>query len=181
MTKQFDPKRILRQVSNHLLNDLFTTHGSAIEVPWENLGEMEIDEIFDAWQALPEKESREIEIVLHEVSEMANEDGVRAIVEEALSQGRTKFLQELDGFESRHDKAVWTHIRAAEVWDLAVRFARADSLSRMRYWITRMGIPAKTPDTSKQTRDELEEALSAFFLATQARGKYCNIENYVRK
>lgn len=180
MAKQFDPKRILRQVSNHLLNDLFMAHGHTLEVRWDDLGETQIDEIFDAWQALPEEDCRAIEIVLHEVSEMANEDGVRAIIEEALRQGHAALIHELDEYESRHDKAVWTHIRAVDVWDLAVRFARADSLSRMRYWITRMDIPAKVPDTSAATKRKLQLALSAFFLATQARGKYCKIEHYVR-
>lgn len=180
MAKQFDPKRILRQVSNHLLNDLFIAHGHALEVPWDELGETQIDEIFEAWQSLPEEDCRAIEIVLHEVSEMANEDGVRAIIEESLRQEHTALVQELDEYESRHDKAVWTHIRAVDVWDLSVRFARADSLSRMRYWITRMDIPVKVPDTRAATRRKLQQALSAFFLATQARGKYCKIEHYVR-
>lgn len=180
MAKQFDPKRILRQVSNHLLDDLFTTHGHALEVPWEELGETEIDAIYEGWQALPEETCRELEIVLHEASEMANEDGVKAIIEEAVRQERHDLIAELEEFESRHDKAVWTHIRAGDVWDLAVRFARADSLSRMRYWITRIDIPAKVPDTSDETRAELQQSLSAFFLATQARGRYCKIEHYVR-
>lgn len=180
MAKQFDPKRILRQVSNHLLNDLFIAYGHNLDLPWDDLEETQINEIFEAWQALPEEDSRAIEIVLHEVSEMVSEDGVRAIIEEALRQGHMDLITELDGFESRHDKAVWTHIRSVAVWDLAVRFARADSLSRMRYWITRMDIPAKVPDTSVANCEKLQQALSAYYVATQARGKYCKIEHYVR-
>lgn len=63
---------------------------------------------------------------------------------------------------------------------MAVRFARADSLSRGRYWIKRCDIPAVAPDTSAGKREELEEALSAFFLATQARGRHCQVEHYRR-
>jgi len=180
MAKQLDPKRILRQVSNHLLNDLFLSHGYPLDLPWEELSETQVNAIYEAWQALPEKACRELEIVLHEIGEMTNEDGVKAIVEEAVRQERHDLIAELEAFESRHDKAVWTHIRAADVWDLAVRFARADSLSRMRYWITRIDIPAVEPDVSGETIAELEQALSAFFLATQARGRHCKIEHYVR-
>tara|TARA_B100001123_G_scaffold448439_2_gene609641 strand:- start:11 stop:1228 length:1218 start_codon:yes stop_codon:yes gene_type:complete len=177
----FDPNRVLRHVSNHLLEDLFETHQIELNVPWKNLGQTEVGPIFAAWQALPEAECRDIEIVLHEISDMASGDeGTRAMCEEAIRQGRQDLVDELDEYESRHDKAVWTYIRATDVWNLAVRFARADSLSLGRYWIKRCDIPAVAPDTSDEKREELEEALSAFFLATQARGKHCQIEHYRR-
>lgn len=181
MAGSFDPKRVLRQVSNHLLQDLFLAHGHELDLPWDDLAETEVEPIFCAWQDLPEEGCRAIEIVLHEVSDMANGDeGTRAICEEAIRQDRQDLVDELDGYESRHDKAVWTYIRATDVWNLAVRFARADSLSRGRYWIKRCDIPAVEPDTSAGKIEELEEALSAFFLATQARGRHCQVEHYVR-
>ena len=74
MAKQFDPKRILRQVSNHLLNDLFLSHGHPLDLPWEELSETQVNAIYETWQALPEKACRELEIVLHEIGEMTNED-----------------------------------------------------------------------------------------------------------
>ena len=181
MAGVFDPNRVLRHVSNHLLKDLFETHQVELDVPWEDLGQTEVGPIFTAWQDLPEAECRAIEIVLHEVSDMAaGDEGTRAICEEAIRQGRQDLVDELDEYESRHDKAVWTYIRATDVWNLAVRFARADSLSRGRYWIKRCDIPVVAPDTSAEKREELEEALSAFFLATQARGKHCQVEHYRR-
>ncbi len=181
MAKSFDPKYILRQISNHLLRDLFESHQIELEVPWDDLAESEVDPIFMTWQELPEADRRAIEIVLHEVNDMASGDeGTRAICEEAIRQGRQDLVDELDGYESRHDKAAWTYIRATDVWNLAVRFARADSLSRGRYWIKRCDIPAVAPDTGTPKINELEEALAAFFLATQARGRHCQIEHYTR-
>jgi hypothetical protein len=177
----FDPKHVLRQISNHLLQDLFLAHGHEIDLPWDELGETEIESIFCAWQDLPEPDCRRIEIILHEVNDMANGDeGTRAILEEALRQENHDLIDELAGFDSRHDKAVWASIRAIDVWDLAVRFARADSLSRGRYWTKRCDIPAKEPDTNPGKIEELEEALAGFFQATQARGRHCQIEHYVR-
>ena len=80
----FDPKRVLRQISNHLLRDLFEAHGHELDVPWDELGETEVDPIFTEWQDLPEADCRAIEIVLHEVSDMAaGDEGTRAISEEA--------------------------------------------------------------------------------------------------
>ncbi len=130
MAHSFDPKKVLRQISHHLLNDLFQVHGHELDIPWEDLAQTEVDEIFAAWQALAEEDRRTIEIVLHDVSEMANEDGVRAIVEEAVRQENQELIDDIEGYDSRHDKAVWTYIKAPNVWDAAVRFARADVMSR---------------------------------------------------
>lgn len=181
MAANFDPKRVLRQTSNHLLQDLFLAHGHELDLPWDELRETEVEPIFCAWQDLDGADCRAIEIVLHEVNDMATGDeGTRAISEEALRQGNDELIEELEGFDSRYDKAVWTYIRASDVWNLAVRFARADSLSRGRYWIKRCDIPGVEPDTSAEKIEELEEALAAFFQATQARGRHCQIEHYVR-
>lgn len=181
MSQTFDPKRVLRQVSNHLLQDLFEAHHHDLELPWEQMEETDVDAIFNAWQTLPEADCRAIEIVLHEVSDMASgEEGTKVISEEALRQQNQELLDELEGFESRHDKAIWTYIRAIDVWNLAVRFARADSLSHGRYWIKRCDIPAKVPNTGGAKLHEFEESLSAFFIASQARGRHCQVEHYVR-
>jgi hypothetical protein len=181
MSQTFDPKRVLRQVSNHLLQDLFTTHQHDLELPWDQMDETDVDPIFNAWQTLPESDCRAIEIVLHEVNEMADGDeGTRAICEEAIRQGNQQLIDDLDGIESRHDKAVFTYIHATDVWNLAVRFARADSLSHGRYWIKRCDIPTKEPDTSLEKIQEFQVALSAFFREAQARGRHCQVQHYVR-
>lgn len=181
MAGNFDPKRVLRQISNNLLNDLFMSHGHETEIPWDDLTETEIEPVFFYWQEMDESERREIEIVLHEVNDMATGDeGIRAIIEEAVRQGNQTLIDELDDFESRYDKAVWTYLRATDLWNLAVRFARADSMSRGRYWIKRCDIPNLPPETSSDRIAELEQAFAAFFVASQARGRHCQIEPYTR-
>jgi len=181
MAKSFDPKYILRQVSNHLLRDLFESHQHELDVPWDDLGETEVDPIYTEWQDLPEAECRAIEIVLHEVNEMASGDeGKKVILEEAQRQGNQQLIADLEGYQSRHDCAVWTYLRATNVWNLAVRFARADSLAHGRYWIKRCDIPSKTPRTRPEKLRELQTAFAAFFHETQARGRHCQIEHYRR-
>jgi hypothetical protein len=181
MAKTFDPKYVLRQISNHLLRDLFEARQHDLDVPWDQLSETEVDPIYKEWQALPEPDCRAIEIVLREVNEMASGDtGMRAIREEARRKGDQQLLDDLDRYESRYDCAVWTYLKGAEVWDLAVRFARADSLATGRYWIKRCELPAKAPKTRTDVIDELESAFAAFFHETQARGRHCQIEHYRR-
>jgi hypothetical protein len=176
----FDPKRVLRQISNYLIHNLFQKEGQNVSITWDDLSETNVSPIFDAWQAMPERARRKVEIVLHEVDEMATEDGIRAIVEEANVGGDGQLVQNIDGFQSRHDKAVWTYLMSDAVWDTAVRFARADLLSRQRYWITRINIPRVSPRTDKAHLEELEVALAAYFVNTQARGRICRIEHYLR-
>ncbi len=177
---QFDPKKVLRQVSNDLLRQLFEHYECPIELAWAELSETDVLPIFNAWQQLEEGSRRNIEIVLHEIGEMAIEDGIRAIVEEARRLGEDDLIENIELFESRHDKTVWTLIHSPDIWQLAVRFARADSLSRGRYWIRRIGLPAKQPETTEIRMQELEQAFSAFFQLTQARGRLCRIEHLLR-
>ena len=181
MSGPFDPKRVLRLISNHLLNDLFEAHGHTLEVPWDELGENDVDPIFAAWQQLPEKDCRSIEILLREINEMAaGDEGVRAIHEEAIRQGQRQLLVDLKLCVGRHDQAAWICIRSVDVWNIAVRFARADSLSRGRYWIKRCDVPAKKTNITSANIRRFEQALSAFFQATQARGRHCRVEHYER-
>ena len=182
MAYNFDPKKVLRQTSHHLLRDLFEVHHHELDVPWDDLKQTQVNEIFDAWQALPEEGRRTIEIILQEVHEMADRsgDGIRAIVEEAIRRENQELIDDIEGYDSRHDKAVWTYIKARDVWEAAVRFARADTMSRGRYWVKRIDIPCKTPGVDAATIAELEAALSAFFMASQGRGRHCKIEHYVR-
>lgn len=70
----------MRQVSNHLLKDLFETNHHEFDLPWDDLMETEVESIFCAWQDLPEADCRAIEIILHEISDMAaGDEGMRAI------------------------------------------------------------------------------------------------------
>ena len=73
---QFDPKKVLRQVSNDLLRQLFEHCNCPIDVPWAELSETDVTAIFNAWQQMEEAPRRNIEIVLHEIGEMAIEDGI---------------------------------------------------------------------------------------------------------
>ncbi len=181
MAKSFDPKYILRQISNQLLRDLFESHKQELDVPWDDLNETEVDPIYKEWQDLREADCRAIEIVLHEVNEMASGDGgKKAILEEAQRQGNKQLVADLEGYDSRHDCAVWNYIHASKVWELTVRFARADSLSHGRYWIKRCDIPAKAPKTRPAKIRELETAFAAFIYETQTRGRHCQIEHYRR-
>jgi len=99
MSQPFNPKRVLRQISNPLLKEFFEHQGSPLEVGWHNLTNNQVDDIFDAWQRLPDNERKAVEIAFHDVHEMADEDGTRVIIEEGQYHGEdlTPHIELLEG------------------------------------------------------------------------------------
>ncbi len=53
MSKSFDPRYVLRQVSNELLEDLLEGQSQTVDVPWNELKETQIEPIFAAGSRCP--------------------------------------------------------------------------------------------------------------------------------
>lgn len=180
MVQQFNPKRVLRQISNPLLKEFFERQGHPLDVDWDRLSNTQVDDIFDAWQRLPDDQRKAVEIAFHDVHEMADEDGTCVIIEEGQYHGED-LAPLLEPMESRYDKALWTFMNRPAVWDAAVRFAKADSLSGGRSWIKRGNMPAKNgPMFDADTLLAFQEAVSAFYRDRQGRGHHCKVEYFPR-
>jgi len=180
MVQQFNPKRVLRQISNPLLKEFFERQGHPLDVDWDRLRNTQVDDIFDAWQRLPDAQRKAVEIAFHDVHEMADEDGTRVIIEEGQYHGED-LAPLLEPMESRYDKALWTFMNRPAVWDAAVRFAKADSLSGGRSWSKRGNVPAKNgPMFDADTLLAFQEAVSAFYRDRQGRGHHCKVEYFPR-
>jgi len=175
VVQQFNPRRVLRQISNPLLKEFFERQGHPLDVDWPHLNNTQVDDIFDAWQRLPDAQRKAVEVAFHDVHEMADEDGIRVIIEEAQNHGED-LAPLLEPMESRYDKAIWTFMNRPEVWNAAVRFAKADSLSGGRSWIKRGNVAQVDPKTDDESIQALQEAMSAFHRDRQARGHHCKIE-----
>jgi hypothetical protein len=180
MSQQFNPKRVLRQISNPMLQEFFTQQGHPLDVEWDDIPETQVDDIFDSWQRLPERDRKAIEIVFHDVHEMASdENGTRVIIEEGQYHGED-LSPLLEAMESRYEKALWTCMNRPAVWDAAVRFAKADTLWGGRSWVKRGNMPAMEPRTDQGTLEAFEEAMSAFYRDRQGRGHHCKVEHFPR-
>jgi len=180
MSKSFDPRYVLRQVSNELLEDLLEGQSQTVDVPWNELKETQIEPIFAAWQSMPIEPRRAIELILHDVFSIANDHGVRAIMEEANRQGNTSLLDDLAGDVSRFDIAMRTCLQADAVWSIASQFAKADEVSGGRYWIRRTNVPEGTMNVEPDNVVVLQKAIAAFYQAGQGRGRQCVIEHLIR-
>lgn len=179
MVQQFNPKRVLRQVSNPLLREFFEHQGNPLDVAWDMFSNTQIDGIFDAWQLLPERPRKVIEIVFHDVHSMAHEDGLRVIIEEGQYNGEN-LSSILDSMDSRYDKAIWCFMNRPNIWEPAIRFAKADSLSGGRSWIKRGNMPLAKPKTDTEALGALQDAMSAFYRDRQGRGHHCKVDYFPR-
>jgi len=180
MAKPFDPRKVLKQIANPLLREFFVEkRGELTDVPWDDLTEHKIDAIFEAWQALPERQKLEVQIILRDVYELADHRG-RAVLAEEILWRCPERAQEFEAQASKADNAMWVYLNVREAFDEAAMFARADALAAGRYWNRRNSLPKKALAVDQQMCDQLAEALTSFYGPTQMRGRYCHIVHYRR-
>jgi len=179
MSQHFDPRKALRQVSNTLLKQFFGILKVPLDIKWDEISETAIEPIFQAWQELQDGPRREVEVVLQDIHAMANEDGVKVLVQDGDTWGKD-LRDDLDKWESRYDKAMWTFLKHHDVWSLAVQFARADRLEGTRPWVKRANVPKRTPKTDAEACAELETSLCAYYRKSEGRGHCCKVLHHLR-
>ena len=82
MSRTFDPRRVLRQLSNTLLEEFFRRRGELGDVPWAGLRETQIEPIFEAWQNLPEGSRKEVQAILPDVHHLSDPRALAVMAEE---------------------------------------------------------------------------------------------------
>ncbi|MEO0474355.1 MAG: hypothetical protein AAF085_00095 [Planctomycetota bacterium] len=179
MAKPFDPRKILKQIANPLLRDFFERRGELLDVPWDDLTEHKIEPVFEAWQALPEESLKQIQVILRDINELADQRGLSVLAEEI----RWRCVDRAEEFRrqtSKADKAMWVYLHVREAFEQAALFARADALSVGRYWNRRNGLPKQPLDDEAQACARLSGKLTDFYGPTQLRGRHCHIAHYRR-
>jgi len=174
----YNHRTVLRQVSNRLLREYFESKGRPLPVAWDRIAETEVQAIYAEILRLPEGSYREIELDLRDIHAVATEEGIRALIEAGQGCGRP-VADELAGMDTRYDQAMWVLLRRPDIWPDAVRFAHADSLPS-RYWQKRNSLPHQPPDASEGAIGRLGEAISAFFVQAEGRGRLSLVEHYRR-
>jgi len=143
------------------------------------MGETQIEPVFAAWQAMPERDRLTVQVILQDVNELADERGLNVLVEEVRRRAPER-VGELAALEGRHDKAMWVYLNLPEAFDEAAMFARADALAAGRYWIKRNSLPQLSLDADEKLRTSLADAMTEFYWPTQMRGQHCSVEHYRR-
>lgn len=179
MARHFDPRKVLREVSNGLLMEFFARRGGLPGVPWDELGETDIEPVFEAWQGMPEAEQLEVQLILQDVNELADERGLNVLVEEVRRRAPAR-ADDLAALAGRHDKAMWVYLHVPLAFDEAALFARTDALAAGRYWVKRNSLPRQKIKVTKALRQALAAGLTAFYWPAQMRGRHCHVEHYRR-
>lgn len=179
MAKDFDPRRILRKISNSLLRVCFERNGVVEGIPWDDLGETQVERIFAVWQKMPEDKRRHIHIVLLDINELADERGVKVLVEE-IQRAAPDRLSEFHAITGQADRAMWTYLNVKMAFVVAAYFGRAEALSTGRYWIKRNSLPKQALSVTDDHKAALKATLTEFYWDEQLRGRTCEVEHYTR-
>ncbi|MCG3178608.1 MAG: hypothetical protein BIFFINMI_00936 [Phycisphaerae bacterium] len=179
MARHFDPRKVLKQVSNRLLRKFFSQRGELQDVAWDGLPETQIAPVFAAWQQLPDVRRKEVQVILQDVNELADERGLGVLAEE-IRRWCPEKMAEFAMLEGRCDKAMWVHLEMPDIFDEAAMFARADALESGRYWVKRNSLPRVPLAVDDRMRQSLAEALVGYYKPNQCRGYWCHIEHYQR-
>ena len=132
MVSQYSPKTFLRQTSNYLLQESFAREGTLNDVDWQGIPEHKIEIVYDQWQDLPAAQRVKIERLFEDAEELANEQGIKAIIEEGQFHG-LEFAGELEHFDGLRDKVMWVALNHPRVFEVAGLINRAHSLPQ-RCW-----------------------------------------------
>jgi hypothetical protein len=176
----FNPRTVLRQTSNGLLEEMFGVLDIPIRVNWAEVGQTDVDTMFEAYLALDDDQRQRAELVLHDLHSMVGEAAQMVIMRQCHHSGEFEFARELEACESRYDVALLTRLSKPEVWRAATRFALADRVIGGRSSYRRIDLPAAVPRTSRDDLDSFANSLSAFYSSKQGRGRRCVTEYWQR-
>jgi len=175
----FDPRRVLRQVSNALLRPFFQRHQLADAVPWSRLGETHIEPIFAAWHQLPEPQRRAVYGVLRGIHSLADDRGMKALGEQIHARQPDRVAR-FAAIEGAQDRAMWVYLHLPTVFDQAVLFAQADVMAASRFWATHNSLPRRPLSVGDDHREAFRDAISRFYWSRQLRGSCAEVEHHRR-
>jgi hypothetical protein len=179
MAKPFDPRKVLKQIANALLREFFTRRGELADVPWDTLSEHRIEPVFAAWQSLPDAKQRDVQMIIRDISELADHRGVAVLAEGILARHPDR-AADFSAQRSKADRAMWSYLHAPEVFNGATMFARADALTGGRLSRRRNGLPKLQLTEPAALCEPFASALSSVYAPAQLRGKHCMVEHYRR-
>ena len=176
MARTFDPLRLLKEISNELLRELFLREGAKLQIPWDDLAHRDIGPIVLLWETMPESQRWKIHVILQEVQGLADERGLRVLTEE-LGWRHPDRVTEFTAWEGRLDKVLWAHLHTPDVFDEAAIFARADTLAVGRYWNRWNGLPPQPITVTAEHTNRLQIELRKYYWPKELRGRHCRVHH----
>ncbi len=178
MARHYSPKSFLRQAPNPLLQRYLSGIGVGKDIPWKHLDKRSIDLVLRAIERAPERLRRVIDRDFREIFAMADEAGVKTLIDEGRDRHHNIDLTgEFDKMGGHLEKAFWTFLEHPRVFHVAQRFHYADRLGRWRRWAD---LPEAGAATDEESCRRLEAAISGYYSRAEGRGHRCQVDHYRR-
>lgn len=171
---QYNPKTVLRQVSNRNLQQFFSPYQEFAALDWAAIRETRIEPVFDAWHRLPEASRKAVSGVLRRVHALASARGTAVLVETAAEEG-IDITEAVRSMKNAYDRAFWVSLHHPAVFGGAGTQFHISTLPR-RSWEKRNGMPQRAVEVEESVVEELGRNISGYYLARQGRGERCKVE-----
>ncbi|MCA9250650.1 MAG: hypothetical protein KDA54_05910 [Phycisphaerales bacterium] len=175
MARQYSPKTFIRGVPIDLLQQYFEGKGFTLGIDWDSVEDSDADPLFDAIQALTDRQRATVESDFTEINELAEEKGTQSILEEATIRGEDWFAQ-FEALENHYARAFWTFLNESECFEVAGAFHQMD---RFRSWWRRFVGKRLEPKTNLKAVNKFSEELKSIY-RPQGRGRFCKVDTYQR-
>ena len=178
MAGQYSPKNFYRQAPKQLLREYFAKKGIGHDIPWETLPDADVEPIFKAIEAAPLMVQTEIDTELREIVALADEGGIRTLIEEGRDpHHRIDLAPIFEGMESMLACALWTFLNHHDdIFEVARRFDYADGQTFHK----RPYLPHVEAIPTEESTERLQQALSEYYRREEGRGQGCQVDNYRR-
>lgn len=178
MRRDYSPRTFFRQTPNALLKEYFAKKNLLGDIDFDNLGETEIDPIFEAMDKLDANNRNKIEADFRQIYQMACEKGILVLIEEAGSVFHNiDLLPVFETMKNDYERASWVFLNHPVVFEISCDLAYMDSLGS---WSSRKVGAGLSPAVEEKDKRNLAEGVSEFY-KKQGRGHRCHVDNYLRQ
>ena len=179
MAKHFDLRKQLRLHDKGLLRRLFAEQKELFEFPWDSIKPHEVNPLVEAWEGLDEDKRKQVQVILQDVHELADERSHKVLTEdlEWRYPGKLRVFAEQ---KSLLDKALWAYLEARQAFDEAAIFARAEALRNGQFANRWNSLPPKKIKLTDAMREALQEEIRTYYWNKELRGEVCRVHHYPR-
>lgn len=176
MTRQYSAKTFLRNTPNDILRQYFEQRRIDPQLEWVRLHEAEVNPIFLALEQLPEQTRSTVDSDFRVINELACDDGIMAILEEAVFWGRD-WSDQFAQMKNNYERAFWTFLNEPQRFHAAGSFHEMDRRGGWRRRFVGHRLEARADD---EILGQLENRLRLFY-RRQGRGRFCHVDYYQRR
>jgi len=179
MPSQYNPRSILRNIPNALLERFFGQFPEFGDFDWTGIKEAQIEPVFERWQAMPEPQRHRVDVVFRKVHSLADSVGTAVLIEAARDRG-LEISAQISSKQNAHERALWCYLEHPQMFEDARTLAHIDALPRQS-WEKRRGLPKGPIQVTDAMLQELGREISNFYQKRDGRGHHCTVEHRRRE